>query len=108
MLQQFRAVDARRKGDENPSSSVVAETMKLLANSSYGYQIMDRSRHTVTKNFTDGKPAAANNSKLSKKLDYVNNWLYEVELATAQIEHKEPIIVGFSILQYEKLRMLEL
>ena len=43
------AVDARREGDENPNSSVVAETMKLLANSSYGYQIMDRSRHTVTK-----------------------------------------------------------
>ena len=43
------AVDARRKGDENPKSSVVAETLKLLANSSYGYQIMDRSRHTVTK-----------------------------------------------------------
>ena len=30
------AVDARRQGDENPNSSVVAETMKLLANSSYG------------------------------------------------------------------------
>ena len=43
------AVDARRKGDENPNSIVVAETIKLLANSSYGYQIMDRSRHTVTK-----------------------------------------------------------
>ena len=34
--------------------------------------------------------------------------LYEVELATAEIEHKEPIIVGFFILQYAKLRMLEL
>ena len=42
------AVDARRQGDENPNSSVVAETMKLLANSSYVCQIMDRSRHTVT------------------------------------------------------------
>ena len=30
------AMDARRKGVENPNSSVVAETMKLLANSSYG------------------------------------------------------------------------
>ena len=30
------AVDARREGDENPNSSVVAETMKLLTNSSYG------------------------------------------------------------------------
>ena len=42
------AVDARRKGDENPHSSVVAETMKLLANGSYGYQILDRSRHTIS------------------------------------------------------------
>ena len=40
------AVDAKMKGDKNPNSSVVAETMKLPANSSYGYQIMDRSRHT--------------------------------------------------------------
>ena len=30
------AVIARRKGDENAKSSVVTETMKLLANSSYG------------------------------------------------------------------------
>ena len=34
------AVVACRQGDENPNNSVVAETMKLLARSSYGYQIM--------------------------------------------------------------------
>ena len=50
------AVDARRQGDENPKSSVVAETMKLLANSSCGYQIMNRSRHAVAKYPTDKKP----------------------------------------------------
>ena len=49
------AVDARREGDENPNSSVVAEAMKLLANSSYGCQILDRSRHTVTKSLNDDK-----------------------------------------------------
>ena len=49
------AVDARRQTDKNPNSSVVAETMKLLANSSYGYQIMDCSRHTVTKYLSDKK-----------------------------------------------------
>ena len=38
----------------------------------------------------------------------MNNSLYEVELAKAQIEHKEPILVGFFILQYAKLRSLEL
>ena len=36
------AVDARSKGDKNLKSNVVAETMKHLANSSYGYQNMDR------------------------------------------------------------------
>ena len=69
---------------------------------------MDRSRRTVTKYPGDEKTHAAINSKLFKRLDHVNNSLYEVELRKAQIEHKEPNIVGFFILQYAKLRMLEL
>ena len=74
--------------------------MKLLAISSYGYQIMERSsRHTVTKYFTDERTYASIISKLFKKLDHVNNSLYEIELAKAQIEHEEPIIVVFFILQ---------
>ena len=102
------AVDARRQGDENPNSSVVAETMKLLANSSCGYQIMDRSRHTVTKYLTDEKTHSAINSKMLKRLNHITEQLYEVELVKAEIEHREPIIVGFFILQYAKLRMLAL
>ena len=42
-------VEARRLGDQNKKSTVVAETMKLLSNNSYAYQIMDRSKHTETK-----------------------------------------------------------
>ena len=102
------AVYARRQGYENPNSSVAAETMKLLAHNFYGYQIMDRSRHTVTKFLSDEKTHAASISKLQKKLDLVKNSLYEIELAKAQTEHKEPIIVDFFILQYAKLQMLEL
>ena len=78
-------MEPRRQSDENPNSSVVAETMKLLANSSYGYQIIDKSRNTVTKYLTDKKTHAAINNKLFKKLDQVNNSLYEVELTKAQI-----------------------
>ena len=102
------AVAARREGDENPNSSVVAETMKLLANSSYGYQIMDRSRHTVTKYLNDENTHGAINTNSFKRLDHIIDQLYEVELAKAEIEHRKPIIVGFFILQYAKLRMLEL
>ena len=102
------AVDARREGDKNPNSSVVAETMKLLANSSYGYQIMDRSRHTVTTYLSDEKTHGAINTKFFKRSDHINDQLYEVELAKAEIEHREPNIVGFFLLQYAKLRKLEL
>ena len=100
-------VDARREGDENPLSGVVAETMKLLGNSSYGYQIMDRSRHTITKYLNDEKTHKAINEPLFKRLNTVQKDLYEIELLKSTIEHKEPIIVGFFILQYAKLRMLE-
>ena len=101
-------MDARRQGDQIPNSSVVAETMKLLANSSYGYQIMDRSRHTMTKYLTDEKTHSAINSKMFKRLNDVTDQMYELELVKPAIEHKEPIIVRFFILQYAKLRMLEL
>ena len=102
------AVDARRQGDGNPNSSVVAETMKLLANIFYGYQIMDRSRHTVKMYLTDEKTHSAINSKMFKRPNHIIDQLYEVELVKSEIEHREPIIVGLFILQYAKLRMLEL
>ena len=64
--------------------------MKLLANSWYDYQIMDRSRHSITKFTNDEKTHAANNKKMFKRLGYVNNQLYEVELARSESDHKEP------------------
>ena len=48
------------------------------------------------------------NTKLFKRLDHINDQLYEMELAKAEIEHREPIVVGYCIFQYAKLRMLEL
>ena len=73
-------VDARREGNENPLSGVVAETMKLLGNFSYGYQIMDRSRHTIIKCLNNEKTHKAVNELLFKRLNTVEKDLYEVEL----------------------------
>ena len=101
-------VDARRGGDENILSGIVAETMELLGNSSYGYQIMDRSKHTMTKYLGDEKNHKAINNQFIKRLNIVAKNLYEVELVKSTIEHRESIIVGFFILQYAKLRMLKL
>ena len=101
-------MDARRQGDENPNSSVVAETMKLLADSSYGYHIMNRSRHIVTKYLTLDKTHNASNSKMFRRPNHNTDQLYEVELVKPETEHREPIFVGFFILQYAKQKMLEL
>ena len=73
-------VDARRQRDENPKSSNAAETMKLLANSCYGCQIKDRSRHTVTKYLTDEKTHSAFKSEMFKQLNHIIDQLFEVEL----------------------------
>ena len=59
-------VNARRQGDENPHSGVVVETMKLLAKSLYGYQILDRSRHTITKYLNVEKAYKAIDSNFSR------------------------------------------
>ena len=68
-------VDARREGEENPLSGVVAETMELLGNSSYGYQIMDRSRHTITKYLNNEKTHKAIKEQLFKRLNTVEKKL---------------------------------
>ena len=82
--------------------------MKLLGNSSYGYQIMDRSKHAMTNYLGDQKTHEAINNQFFKRLNIVAKDLYEVEVVKSTIEHREPIIVGFFILQYAKLRMLQL
>ena len=43
-----------------------------------------------------------------KRLNHITDQLSEVKLAKSEIEQREPIIVGFFIVQYAELRMLEL
>ena len=101
-------VSARRDGDRNQESTVVAETMKLIGNSSYGYQIMDRSRHTDTKYVVGSKVDRLINSKYFKELHELPSGIFETEMLKKEVVHREPIIIGFFILQYAKLTMLEL
>ena len=88
-------VDARRQRDENPNSSVVAETIRLLANGSFGYRIRDCSR----KYLNDEKTHTSIVSKMFKSLNHITDQLYEVELVKTKIELKESIFFGFFILQ---------
>ena len=69
---------------------------------------MGCSRHTVTKYLTDEKTNSAINSKMFKRLNHITDQLYEEDFIKSEIENGEPIIVGFFISQYAKLRLLEL
>ena len=69
---------------------------------------MDRSRHTITTYLNDEKTQKAINEPLFKRLNTFDKELYEVELLKSTIELREANIVGFFILQHEKLKMLEL
>ena len=102
------AVTVRCQGDEIPNYSVVTEIIKILADSSYGYQIKDCSRHTVTKYLDDEKTHSEIISKLLKGLNHITDQLYEVDLAKPEIEPRESIIVGVFIQQDAKQKMLEL
>ena len=84
------AVDARRQGEEKPKSSVVAETMKLLANSSYG---SDNGLQPTHCDKLSEKTHSAIKSEMFKRLNHITDQLYEVELVNTEIEHGEPIIV---------------
>ena len=83
-------IKARRQTNENPTSSMVAETMNFFAENFLGYHNMDQSRHTVNKS-----THAAVNTKLFRKFHQLNNSIYELDIAKAQIGHKKPITVGF-------------
>ena len=56
----------------------------------------------------DEKANAANINKKFKRLGLIKDQHHEVDLAKSEIERKEPIIVGFFLLQDAKLRALEL
>ena len=72
--------------------------MKRSANSSCAYQITDRSQNAVIKYLKDEKTHGVINNKVFKRFSWKNNQLHAVKLFELQIEHKEPIIVGFFIL----------
>ena len=88
-------MDARRPRAENPNSSVVAETMKLLANSSYGFHIMDGSRYTVTFYLNDEKTDASTNSKLFKKVNHIKMQYMKLNSRRQRLNTKNQSLSSF-------------
>ena len=92
-------VEARRAEDKNTSSSVVAETTKLIGNYSYGYQIMDGYQQSKTHYIVGAEVDKLVSHRNFKNLSVLTSSFYEVEKVKSEVEHREPIIFGFFILQ---------
>ena len=109
MLQQFCAVSSGRKKARWRKSELKCHRRNNEASSEQLLRLQDHGQKPTHCNEVPHRQKThATNNKQFKNLDHVNNSLYEVELAKAQMEHKQPIIVGFFILECAKLRTLEL
>ena len=101
-------MEARREENKNTSSSFADETMKLIGTYSYGYQIIDQSKHSKTQYRVGAEVDQLVNERNFKNLNLLPSYIYEVEIVKSKVNHKEPIIVGFLILRYAKLTTLQL
>ena len=99
--------DARRAGDIDPSKAIIADTMKLVGNSSYGKTITNKERHRQVKFCNDDEASKLINSSFFRQLDIIDDDTYEVQSSKKNIKLDLPSQVGFFVYQYAKLRMLQ-
>ena len=99
--------NARRAGDADPSKAIIADTMKLVGNSSYGKTITNKERHRQVKFCDDDEVPSLINSPFFRELNAIDDDTYEVESSKKKIKLDLPLQVGFFIYQYAKLRMLQ-
>ena len=98
---------ARRQGDLNPDSAIIADTMKLLGNSGYGKTITNLDKHREILYCDDKEAPEKINEAQFRKLNTLDEDLYEVEMNKKKIKYNLPVAVGFFVYQYAKLKMLQ-
>ena len=99
--------NARRAGDADPSKAIIADTMKLVGNSSYGKTITNKERHRQVKFCDDDEVPNLINSPFFRELSPIDDDTYEVQSSKKKIKLDLPLQVGFFVYQYAKLRMLQ-
>ena len=98
---------ARREGDADPDKAIIADTMKLLANSAYGKTVTNVDRHRDVAYGTEVGTSAFINNKRFRQLDVVAEDAYEVTSNKSRITYDLQLHIGFFVYQYAHLRMLE-
>ena len=93
---------------DGSAQNLIAETMKLIGNFSYGSLIMDKEWHQDTL-YTEGWGAAQMNinDPRFKKCTIITDNLYKMEMAKTRVCFDFHIQLGYHILQLVMLRMLQ-
>ena len=102
--------DARRLGDVDSDTAIIADTMKVIGNSGYGSLIMDKTKHSDIQYVQgENETCLKVNDPRFQKLECLDEdeQYYEVEMGKRKIKLDLPIQLGYFVLQCAKRRMLE-
>ena len=102
-----QVAQARLDGDCDKDKGLIAETMKLIGNSSYGKLITKKEKHHDIVYINESEIGTEIMDKHSYNLTELPDYYYEVEKTEKKINLYLPIHLGVFILNYAKLRMLE-
>ena len=102
-----KVCDERRKGDKDPDSDILANTFKLVGNSTYGKVTMNKTKQTEII-YANGICATyLMNLKRFKTCKKIDQDLYQIELFKKKHIFDLPLHLGVFVYGYAKLRMLE-
>ena len=102
-----QVAQARWDGDRDKDKALIAETMKLIGNSSYGKLITNKEKHHDIVYVNESEIGAEIMDNHFYSLTELPNGYYEVEKTKQKVILDLPIHLGVFILKYAKLRMLE-
>jgi hypothetical protein len=103
-----QVTEARRDGDVDKSKLILADTMKLLGNSAFGSSIMNKEKHlNIQYAYNKHSASLAVNKYNFKKLTELCGGCFEIESFKKKIVFNVPTQIGYYILQYAKLKMLQ-
>ena len=101
-----KVTEARREGDKDANKAILAETMKLVRNASYGKcgSRVDRYKHVA---YVDNDTAdILVNEARFRKLTPLSDSINEVEMAKSTVRWSLPYTVAVTVYQEAKLHML--
>ena len=102
-----QVTNARREGDRNPDTALLADTYKLKGNSVYGKCCTNKEKQTETVYANGFRATYLVNQKRFKMLRKIDQDLYEVELYKKKHVFDLPLHLAVFTYGYAKLRMCQ-